>query len=292
MTRILAVSALALSAFVCANAAAGIDLASLWDHGNPALSEQRFRAALQTATGDDRIIVQTQIARTFVFRKQFAQARAVLADLAPTIAAAGPEARTRYYLELGRTFASGQHQSWDRTAETTTLARRNFEQALATAKAAQLDGLAVDAIHMFVFVDTAPADQFKWNLAALALVEASSQPAAKRWEATIRNNTGFALHTLGRYQEALDQFQQALALRRNNGNADAVRAAAWSVAWTLRALQETDAALAIQLRLEREAAAAAKPDPRIFQELKLLYQAKGQAERAAHYGALGQVHPQ
>lgn len=145
---------------------------------------------------------------------------------------------------------------------------------------------------MFVFVDTAPADQLKWNLAALALVEASSQPAAKRWEATIRNNTGFALHTLGRYQEALDQFQQALALRRKNGNADAVRAAEWSVAWTLRALRETDAALAIQLRLEREAAAAAKPDLRIFEELKLLYQAKGQAERAAHYGALGQVHPQ
>ncbi len=127
---------------------------------------------------------------------------------------------------------------------------------------------------------------------ALALIDASSQPAAKRWEATIRNNTGFALHTLGRYQEALDEFQQALALRKKGGNAETIRAAEWSIAWTLRALQETDAALALQLRLEREAAAAAKPDARIFQELELLYQAKGQAERAAHYRALRQVHPQ
>lgn len=109
-----------------ASTAAAIDLRPLWDYGNPALSEQRFQAALQTASGEERIILQTQIARTFVFRKQFAQARTVLAGLAPTIAAAGPEARTRYYLELGRTFASGQHQSWDRTAEATTLARRNF----------------------------------------------------------------------------------------------------------------------------------------------------------------------
>ena len=52
---------------------------------------------------------------------------------------------------------------------------------------------------MMAFVDTGPAERLQWNLQALALVEALSQPAAKKWEASLRNNAGLALHDLGRY---------------------------------------------------------------------------------------------
>jgi hypothetical protein len=41
-----------------------IDLEGLWDFNNPALSEQRFQAALASANPDDSLILQTQIART------------------------------------------------------------------------------------------------------------------------------------------------------------------------------------------------------------------------------------
>ena len=40
-----------------------IDVAPLWDFAKPEASEQRFRAALSGAQGDDVLVLQTQIAR-------------------------------------------------------------------------------------------------------------------------------------------------------------------------------------------------------------------------------------
>ena len=92
------------------------------------------------------------------------------------------------------------------------------EKALSISREAQLDGLAIDAIHMFAFVDTDPADQVKWGQQALSLVEASNQPEAKQWEASVRSNLGEALYDLGRYQEALGHFRRAVILREQGTN--------------------------------------------------------------------------
>ena len=263
--------------------AMAIDLVPLWDFSKPELSEQRFRAALPTASADDQLILQTQIARTKGLRKDFGAAREVLKDMEPKIAGATPEARARYYLELGRSYASAKHDPEALTTAAKEQARAAFTTALDIAKAGRLDALAIDAIHMFAFIDTAPADQLKWGQAALAVVVASDQPAAQRWEASVRNNIGYALHQLGRYAEALAEFNQAVSIREKGKDAEATRTAYWMVAWTLRTLARTDEALAIQLRLEREADAAKQPDPYVFEELELLYAAKGDKERAAHY---------
>lgn len=264
-------------------AAPAIDLAPLWDFARPEVSEQRMRAALETATGDDALILQTQIARTHGLRRDFARAQALLRAIEPQVQAAGAEARVRWALELGRTHASAVHPAETQTPEARETARRLWTSALDTARIARLDGLAIDAIHMFAFIDTAPADQLRWAREALAVVEASSQPAAKRWEASIRNNLGVALHGLGRYEDALAEFRRALALREQGGSAGAVRAAHWMVAWTLRSLKRGDEALAIQLRLEREADAAGQPDRHVFEELAALYRDRGDAARADHY---------
>ncbi len=263
-----------------------IDVAPMWDFGKPELSEQRFRAALDGADADDRLILQTQIARTYGLRQDFEQARTLLIALKPQIAAASAEARTRYALEWGRSWSSATHPSASQTPQAKETAHAAYLEALQTAKGARLDGLAIDAIHMLAFVDTAPEDQLKWGREALAVVEASSQPSAKKWEASIRNNIGYALHQLGRYPQALEQFNLAVMLREKGPNAEATRTAHWMVAWTLRALQRNDEALAIQLRLERECAAAGEPDPYVFEELEILYRAKGDSERAEHYAQL------
>ena len=105
--------------------------------------------------------------------------------------------------------------------------------------------MAIDALHMLAFVDTEPADQLKWGQRALAIALASSQPSAKNWEASLRNNVGYALHELGRYEEALDQFKQAVVLRERGTDPQAIRIAYWMVGWTLRALNRVDEALAI-----------------------------------------------
>lgn len=260
-----------------------IDLTPLWDFRQPELSEQRLRAALDTATGDDALILQTQIARTHGLRQDFARAREILQAIEPRMDTAGAEARTRFALELGRSHASATHPPQSQSAETKELARRSFQRGLTIAKSAGLDDLAIDAIHMLAFVDTAPADQLRWAREALAVVEASTQPAAKRWEASVRNNVGYALHQLGRYEEALAEFERALALRQQGSNAVAIRTAHWMVAWTLRSLGRGAQALAIQLRLEREGDAAGQADPYVFEELEILYRDRGDSERARHY---------
>ena len=117
-------------------------------------------------------------------------------------------------------------------------------------------------------------------------MEGSSQPAARQWEGSLRNNVGYALHQQGRYEEALTQFKLALAFRERAGNAEQIRVATWMVAWTLRALGRMDEALDIQLRLERECEAAGAPDPYVFEELESLYRARQDTARADAYAEL------
>ncbi len=263
-----------------------IDLNPLWNFDNPGQSEQRFRVALATATGDDAIILQTQIARSYGLRGDFPKAREILKGLEPQLPAAGAEARARYSLELGRTYASAAHPPESQTSDVKERARAAYKQAYEIAKRGELDGLAVDALHMLAFVDTEPADQLKWGKEALAIAQASSQPAARKWEASLRNNIGYALYQLGRYDEALDQFKQAVVLREKGDDVQATRVAHWMVGWTLRALNRTDEALEIQLGLERAREAAGAPSPYVFGELELLYRAKGDQRRADHYAEL------
>jgi tetratricopeptide (TPR) repeat protein len=271
--------------------AMAIDINALWNFNNPALSEQNFRAALATVEGDDALILQTQIARSHGLRKDFSTAQAVLREVQAKLVGAGFEARVRYWLELGRTYSSATHTPASQTPAVKDQARAAYAQALALAKQGQLDGLAVDTIHMLAFVDTAPADALKWALEALAVVQASKQPAAQAWEGSIRNNMGVALHQLGRYDEALVEFQKALVEREKAGKPERVRVAHWMIAWTLRALNRAAEAINIQLRLERENAAAGQPDVYVFEELEILYRAQGDAERAAHYAKLRAAAP-
>ena len=275
--------------FLTTTSAMAIDLTPLWDFSQPDVSEQRFRAALKTASVDDALVLQTQIARSYGLRKDFAAARDTLKAIEPQMATAGTEARTRYALELGRTYASATHPADAQTTESRELARTAYRSALDLAKEARLDSLAIDAIHMLAFVDTSPADQLKWGLEALSVVTRSTQAAAKQWEAPVRHNVGYALHQLGRYDEALAQFRQAVVLREQGGDAQALRVAHWMVAWTLRSLKRNEEALDIQLRLEREADDAGQPDPYVFEELELLYRDRNDAAKAAYYASRKQA---
>lgn len=260
--------------------AQALDLAALWDFRQPALSEQRFRTALATAQGDDALILRTQIARSWGLRGDFDAARRELAAIEPALHAAGAEARAHHALETGRSWASAAHPATARSAAADQRARQAFQQALDIARSAGLDGLAIDAIHMMAFVDTAPEDQRRWAEAALAVALASKQPQARRWEASIRHNLGYALHQLGRYPQALTEFERALALRQQQGDAAQTGVARWMVAWTLRSLGRLDEALKMQQRLAEDNTAAGTPDPYVFDELAALHRAQGREPEA------------
>lgn len=263
-----------------------MDITQLWDFGKPEASEKRFRAALASATKEEALILTTQIARTHGLRGNFASGMEILAEIAPHIGHASAQVKTYYYLELGRMFSSATHPPESQTAEVKEQARAAYLSAYEQAQSGSLDDLAVDALHMLAFVDTEPENQLKWNLKALAVVEATAQEQAKKWAASLHNNTGYALHQLGRYDEALAQFELALSELQRQEKEGAIRIAYWMIAWTYRAMNRLDEALAIQLRLEKECDLAGEPDLYVYEELELLYQALGHPSLAAHYASL------
>jgi tetratricopeptide (TPR) repeat protein len=260
-----------------------IDLSTLWDYSKPAVSEERFRAAIVRAAPDDAFILQTQIARTWGLRKDFVKARELLVELEPRFKSVSPEAQVRWLLEMGRTWASAAHAPEQLTPQNREAARSDYMRAFETAKAAKLDGLAIDALHMMVVVDDAPDQQLAWNLKAIDYMEASSQPAAKKWAGSLYNNTGYALQQAGRYDDAIGYYRKSLAAYEQQGQPANVRVAHWMIASALRAQGKLQEALAIQQRLEREWDQAGEPDPYVYDELEALYRALGNEELAKHY---------
>lgn len=262
------------------------DVRSLWDFRDPAGSEERFLAALATADGDDALVLRTQVARTHGLRTDFDAARAVLAEVEAALADAGPRTHAYYWLELGRTYSSATHDPASQTDAVRATARAAYERCIEHAGAGGGDDLAVDAVHMLAFVDSAPEDQIRWADVGLGIALASSDPAARRWEATLRNNRGVALGQLGRHDEALTEYERALDLTEPGGDAVRTRIARWMVASALRHLGRLDEAESIQLDLEQQWDADGEPDPYVYEELEAIYAARGDTERAAHYAAL------
>ena len=261
------------------------DLSSLWNYSDPEASEKRFREALTSADGDDRLIVQTQIARTYGMRRNFLEARRMLVEIQEPASRASAETQVRYCLELGRTYASTAHEPEDVTSEHRETARSLYTTAFDKAKDARLDYLAVDALHMMSTVDTAPKEQLAWDLKALAFMEGSAQAEARKWEGSLRNNVGYANFLLGNYDEAIAQYRLSLAAHERGGGAANVRIARWMIARTLRAQGCIQEAVAIQLRLEQEWNDAGEPDPYVYEELEQLYRAAGDTALAEQYAA-------
>ncbi len=269
MRRALAALLLALASSA---AGAAVDLDALWDFADPAASEVRFREALAGANGDDALVLRTQIARTFSLRSRFDDAHRELDAIEPALAAAGVEPRVRAWLERGRTLRSA-----GKPAE----GRPLFLRAYVTADAAKLEGLAADALHMVALAQPALDERIAWNRRTIDYARRASDPRASGWQAAALNNIGSDLREAGRLAESLAAFREALSAYERVGRAPAVRIARWQVANVLRLSGQVDDALAMQLALERDAAAAGAPDPHVYDELALLHAARGQAEPAA-----------
>jgi tetratricopeptide (TPR) repeat protein len=117
-------------------------------------------------------------------------------------------------------------------------------------------------------------------------MEASQQPAAKRWAGGLYHNVGYAHFLAGRQDEAIANYRKSLAVHEAAGRAVNVRIAHWMIARSLRAQGQLQEALAIQQRLEREWDAAGEPDPYVYEELEHLHRALGDDVEAARYATL------
>lgn len=240
------------------DAAGSIEIEALWEYSDPAVSESRFRGALERTTGDAALELMTQVARTYSLRKRFDEAHRVLDQVHVQLKSAGVGPRVRYLLERGRTFNS----AGDRDK-----ARKLFEHAFEQAQAGKLEGLAVDAAHMVAITHGGTEQALEWNRRGLLLARASKDAKAVALIPAMINNQAWDLHDMGRLPEALAMFEEAQREWTARGRPKQVQVAKWSVARCLRSMGRHEEALAIQRALEAEHRAAGTSDPHVASEI-------------------------
>ncbi len=242
----------------------------LWDFDQPAVSEERFRAALADADGEEALLLRTQLARALGLQGRFdacaVELDRVAADASENPASVTPLVRSYLSLERGR-----MHRSSGAATEAEPL----FRDALEVAQAAGLDHVAADAAHMLAIIGD-PDTQIEWAGRALAIARASTDPRARKWIGSVENNLGWTHHELGRHEEALTHFELALTANQELGDPERVRIARWTVARGLRQLGRYDEALSIQ----QDLLARGPEDGYVHEELAELLRALGRDDEA------------
>ncbi|MCW2759383.1 MAG: hypothetical protein JWO46_3129, partial [Nocardioidaceae bacterium] len=142
-----------------------------WDFADPAGSEVRLRALMCAATGADRQLVATQVARSLGLQERYDEALDLL-DVLPEDACR--EVRVRVLLERGRVQRS-------RGEPDATL----FDQAVALAAGRGLEALHVDALHMAALVEPDVARRIQVTEAALAVASVATDQRARDWDASL-----------------------------------------------------------------------------------------------------------
>ncbi|MBC7772319.1 MAG: tetratricopeptide repeat protein [Pyrinomonadaceae bacterium] len=250
------------------------DINALWNFADPAASEARFGAAINALAADapqwHASVLQTQRARAQGLQGRFDDAHRTLDAIDVSSDQCPPVLRVRHLLERGRVHNSGGDP---------LAAKPLFVRAWELAMNAALDALAVDAAHMVAIVESGDAPM-EWNNRALALAESSSDPAARKWRASLLNNSGWTHFGAGQYPEALALFERALAARQETPDTGPLRVARWCVARTLRALGRVEEAMNQQEVLHAEHQSAGTNDGFVYEELGECLLALGRREEA------------
>ena len=212
------------------------ELAELWNFGDPALSESRFRGAIVAGgSGQLRTLeLQTQLARSLGLQGKFDEAVAVL----DSVESSDARVLARVFLERGRVLNSSGHPND---------AIPFFEKAQGHAQDAGDSYLEVDAYHMMAIADADNSE--KWMRLGLAIAESSEDKRTRGWRGALHNNLAWNLHDAGEFAPALTEFELARDVFEETGTPEQVHIAWWSVARCLRSLGRREEALAIQRRL-------------------------------------------
>ncbi len=261
-------------------------LSETWEFEDPGASYDGFRAAAGDEAEDDsaaRLVLRTQMARAQGLRSDFSDAEAILDDVARGLDSAGGDlteqqvhhVRARLEIERGRLLNS---------SGSAAASRPHFDMAYDEAMAADLAGLAVDALHMTAIVIggiDGPAAAEAVNARAISVAEGSDDPEARRWLGSLLNNQGWNRHDSGAYEEALGIFRRALEVRQHQGSRRETAIAHWCVGRCLRSLERYSEALEIQEMLA--SSAAGSEDGYVYEELGENLMALGRENEAAAY---------
>ncbi|GLR13021.1 hypothetical protein GCM10007907_18110 [Chitinimonas prasina] len=255
------------------------DVDKLWDYDKPAVSETRFRKALEQAqqAGDAATAGEliTQIARAQGLQGNFQAGNLTLDSVLPTMGQLPPTVSVRYLLERGRLINSAGEpkKAW-----------RWFRNALSLAQRHNLDFYTIDALHMLGIVDSGKAT-LEWNQQAIQLAEKSSDTRAKDWLGSLYNNQGWTYHDQKDLPKALDYLRKAQAWHEAHGSGKTLLVARWSVAKVLRESGEVERALTILLDLERAWQRQGEEDGYVYEEIGENLLLTGRRDEARNYFA-------
>ncbi|OQS03616.1 hypothetical protein THRCLA_04065 [Thraustotheca clavata] len=249
-----------------------------WNFNDPQATERVFQELIaSTSSPIEKLLLQTQVARTYGLRDQFDQAKQVLDaieaqshGLECTLVDAA-ELKVRLHLERGRMLRSSKKPEE---------ARPEFLKAFQVAQDNKMDELAIDAIHMIALVVNAN-EALTWTQRGFELAKESEDLNARNWDAALANNIGWTYHDQGEFNKALEYWKIALTAYERIGKADNIRIAKWMIARGYRSLKQHDQALEILHELEKNPSS----DGYVFEELGENYLALGQADKTKPYFA-------
>ncbi len=250
-------------------------IAAAWNFGDPAGSRERFLALAESLTDPTaKLIVKTQIARTYSLSGQFQEADGVLDGIGVDMSRPS-ELTTRVLLERGRVLNSS-----GKPAEAVPV----FEQALDHGVRSGEEYLALDAVHMLAIA--APAEEsLRWHAQGFDMLEAAKTRRGRAWAGPMLNNYGWTLFDAGQTEKALEVLQKAWEYRKTRPEAGPRRIAAYAVGRVLRELKRYDEALAIQSDVLKELNHASESDGFVLEEMGELMLALGRGEESRDYFA-------
>jgi len=216
---------------------------ALWNFDDPAGTEARFRELLPRAreSSDPSYAAEllTQIARTQGLQQKFDQAHATLDQVDASLKPEMKVAKVRSLLERGRVLNSSR-----KARESVPI----FKEALRLAQESNLENYAIDAAHMLGIAEQGK-ESLAWNIEAIRLAEAATDPKARRWLGPLYNNTGWTYFDVGDYSEALKLFERDIEFRKQTATNIEVGIARWSAAKVLRHLGRVEESLRLQTEL-------------------------------------------
>lgn len=208
-----------------------------WNYSKPAETEVRFREFLaECTTPAEQAEVLTQLARTLGLQRRFDEAHEILNQANTLVTSDMPVVKVRLLLERGRVYNSSGNSEQS---------REYFLAAFELGEQCSHDDYTIDAAHMMGIV-TKAEESLQWNEIAIAIAQNSQQEMAKRWLASLLNNTGWTYFSMSNYNRALELFKDALQFRRKQNNIIEIHIALWCVAKTLRMLGNTEESLSMQ----------------------------------------------
>ncbi|MCF7824032.1 MAG: tetratricopeptide repeat protein [Candidatus Marinimicrobia bacterium] len=254
------------------------DFDTMWDYGDPAGTEVKFREILTNVSDQKapeyKLELKTQIARTLGLQQNFEAALALLDEVEAELKPEYAIARIRYLLERGRTLNSSGFPKESKAY---------FVEAYELGQKAYADFYTVDAAHMLGIVES-PDQQFLWNEIAMARAEKSTDERAQEWLGSLYNNLGWTYHDLGDFEKALEIFQKGRDWQKARNRVNETQIAKWCIARTHRSLGNVDLALELQLALEKEILESGKPeDGYVAEEIAECLNLKDDAAAATPY---------